>query len=97
MPSIGQWFLAYKGCGANFTNGNFDDKAAALSALNKLFADAGLQDYELLTNEDYYSTTQFDRLSVWSIGQKNGVTATMMYEKDLTRIARLFVSFEIKK
>ena len=97
MPSIGQWFLAYKGCGANFTNGNFDDKAAALSALNKLFANAGLQDYDLLTNEDYYSTTQFDRLSVWSIGQKNGVSATMMYEKDLTRIARLFVSFEIKK
>ena len=101
LPSIGQWFLAYQACGVKFNNGDFSDKAAAVTALNKMFTDAGLGDYKLATNVDYFSTTQLDYTAVWTIGQKEGVHANLMYEKDdkkeaVNHGARCFVAFTIK-
>ena len=98
MPSMGQWLRVYRDNDVEIlSNGKFADQELAVRSLNALFMNAGMNDKMLMTDDNYLSVTQFDKLSVWTIGEKYNLMPLDMYKKDVTHPTRFFVAFEVMK
>jgi hypothetical protein len=98
MPSMGQWLRVYRDNGVEIRNdGKFADLEFAVRSLNALFMNVGMNDNMLLTDDNYLSVTQQDKLSVWSIGEKYNLMPLDMYKEGITHPTRLFVAFEVMK
>ena len=98
MPSIGQWIRAFSDNDIQFSSsGKFVDQELAVRSINAMFINAGLQEFTLITDDNYLSTTQQDKLSVWTFGEKFNTMPMDMYKQGVSQSTRLFVAFEVKK
>jgi hypothetical protein len=96
VPSAGQWVKAFQGLGAKWSDsGNFENNADAIATVNAAFDAVGLSSNKLmnLNAGNYYSTTQYDYISVWTVGLQ-GMSINPLYEKN-EQLGRCFLAFKV--